>query len=126
MLSPKQQEEMIIILFYNLFLDCSQSGISQYSRNLIRRLQPRKEVTSPKEEKPRSLSREMARPLPGQGRGYASITTEEGPTPVAVRHYSLAAVHLLCPLDDSNNQQRANVRLWGYLYASPRTSTYSS
>lgn len=38
-----------IILFYNFFfLGCSQSEISQYRRNLIRRLQARSEVTSPK------------------------------------------------------------------------------
>lgn len=62
MLSPKRQEEMISSYFTGFFLDCSQSEISQYRRNLIRRLQARSEVTSPKEGKPHS-----PRPLPGVG-----------------------------------------------------------
>lgn len=62
MLSPKQQEE-IIWFCSTIFLDCSQSRIGQYSRNLVKRLQPRKGVTSPKES---SLS---------QGDGWASLTS---------------------------------------------------
>lgn len=45
---------------------------------------------------------------PGTGLGVRLHHHRERPTPVAVRHCSFAALHLLGPSDNCNDRQRAN------------------
>lgn len=96
-----------IILFNNFFfLDCSQSEISQYRRNFIRRLQARSEVTSPKQwNHTVRLPQEWGMLLPRLGWGYPA---EEYPTPRALRHCSHAAPHLLCPMHNRNKKRASS------------------
>lgn len=100
MLSPKQQEKMIsfcsTIFFYTVHNQKLDSTAGTYLEEYKQGKRSKEKNHTPSQGDGKTSPRRRALHL-RQGWDNTSIITEEHPMPAAVRHCSLAALHLLCP-----------------------------